>query len=306
MIGIGIDVGSQWLDVGVSDGPACRRFANTADGIAALLAWLEPHGAVRVVLEATGGYERDVLQACVAQGIWISRVNARQARHFAQGLGLLAKTDRVDARMLACLALAHPRLVQALPQAPWREELRAWTQRRRQVVLCLQQQRQQRNRCRVPAVQAMIDTTIAHLEHEHRLLNAQIERLAQPHITPALCTVKGIGPTLKAALLAQLPERGYLDRRQIAKLLGGAPLNCDSGTFRGQRHIHGGRAGLRSTLSMAALTAIRWEPVIRDFFTHLRARGKAGKVALVACMRKLLVILNARRRDELRGVATTA
>ena len=303
MKGIGIDVGLAWLDVGVSDAPTCRRFASDAAGIAALLGWLGTQGAVRVAVEATGGYERDVLDACVAQGVWISRVNPRQARHFAQGLGLLAKTDRVDARMLACLALANPRLVQALPQAPWREELRAWTQRRRQVVASLQQHRQQRSRCRIPALAALIDATLAQLVREAALLTAQIEALAAPHITPALCTIKGIGPTLKAALLAQLPELGHLDRRQIAKLVGVAPLNCDSGQHRGQRHIHGGRAGLRSTLYMATLTAIRWEPVIRDCFTQLRARGKVGKVALVACMRKLLVILNARRRDELHGAA---
>lgn len=306
MKGIGIDVGSQWLDVGISDATTCWKFANDPEGIAALLEWLGTQGPVRVVMEATGGYEIDVLAACVAQGVWTCRVNGRQARHFAQGLGLLAKTDRVDARMLACLALAHPRLQQALPQAPWREELRAWTQRRAQVGASLQQHCQQRNRCRVPAVRVLIDATLAQLEHELATLTTHIATLIKPHVTPALRSIKGVGPTFTAALLAQLPELGHLDRKQIAKLVGVAPLNCDSGQRRGQRHIHGGRAGLRSVLYMATLTAIRWEPVIRDCFARLKARGKAGKVALVACMRKLLTILNARRRDELHAVPSAA
>ena len=301
MNGIGIDVGSQWLDVGHSDKKQCLRFANDAQGIAQLLAWIGTQGAVRVVVEASGGYERDVLAACVGHGVWISRVNGARARDFARGLGLLAKTDRMDARMLAQLALLHPRLVQALPQAPWREELRAWTQRRRQVVESLQQHRQQRSRCTVQALQAVIDTTITQLRTELATITTQIAALAKPHVTPALSSIKGVGPTLKAGLLAQLPELGYLDRRQIAKLVGVAPLHCDSGQHRGQRRIQGGRAGLRSILYMATLTAMRWEPVIRTYFESLRARGKAGKVALVACMRKLLVILNARRRDELRA-----
>lgn len=300
MKGVGIDVGSAWLDVGQSDTTACLRFANDAQGIAQLLVWMAKHGAVRVVVEASGGYERDVLAACVGQGIWISRVNGARARDFAKGLGL-AKTDRMDARMLAQLALSHPRLVRALPQAPWREELREWTQRRRQVVESLLQHRQQRSRCTIPALQAVIDTTIAQLRHELATITTQIAALAKPHVTPALSSIKGVGPTLKAGLLTQLPELGYLDRRQIAKLVGVAPLHCDSGQHRGQRRIQGGRAGLRSVLYMATLTAMRWEPVIRTYFESLRARGKAGKVALVACMRKLLVILNARRRDELRA-----
>lgn len=301
MKGIGIDVGSDWLDVGRSDTNTCLRVANDAEGIAQLLAWIATQGAVRVVVEASGGYERDVLAACAAHGVWISRINGARARDFAKGLGLLAKTDRMDARMLAQLALLHPRLVQALPQAPWREELRAWTQRRQQVVASLHQHRQQRSRCTVPALRALIDPTIAQLQHELATLTTRIAALAAPHVTPALNSIKGVGPTLKAGLLAQLPELGYLDRRQIAKLVGVAPLHCDSGKHRGQRFIQGGRAALRSLLYMATLTALRWEPTIRATFEQLRARGKPGKVAVVACMRKLLVILNARRRDELRA-----
>ena len=301
MKGIGIDVGSDWLDVGRSDTNACLRVANDAEGIAQLLAWIATQGVVRVVVEASGGYERDVLAACAAHGVWISRINGARARDFAKGLGLLAKTDRMDARMLAQLALLHPRLVQALPQAPWREELRAWTQRRQQVVASLHQHRQQRSRCTVPALRALIDPTIAQLQHELATLTTRIAALAAPHVTPALNSIKGVGPTLKAGQLAQLPALGYLDRRQIAKLVGVAPLHCDSGKHRGQRFIQGGRAALRSLLYMATLTALRWEPTIRATFEQLRARGKPGKVAVVACMRKLLVILNARRRDELRA-----
>lgn len=306
MKGVGIDVGSDWLDVGQSDAKACLRFANDADGIARLLAWLSTQGELRVAVEASGGYECDVLAACVAHGVWISRINAARARDFARGLGLLAKTDRLDARMLAELAATHTRLVRALPQTPWREELRAWTQRRRQVVASLQQHHQQRSRCTLPAVQVLIDATIAQLRRERAALDAQIAALAAPHATPALRSVKGIGPTLTAGLLAHLPELGYLDRRQIAALVGVAPQPCDSGRHRGQRFIQGGRAGLRSLLYMATLTAIRWEPVIRAHFEQLRARGKAGKVAVVACMRKLLVILNARRRDEIRAQSAVA
>lgn len=303
MKGIGIDVGSQWLHVGLSGTAACLEFANDDQGIAQLLAWIATQGEVRIVLEGSGDYERDVLAACLLEGLWISRVNGARARDFARGLGL-AKTDRLDARMLADLAALHPRLIRSLPQAPWREALRAWVLRRRQVVDSLLAHRQQRSRCAVVAIKALIDATIGHLQAELTALQEQIDALVAPHVTPALNSIKGIGPTLKASLLAQLPELGYLDRRQIAKLVGVAPINCDSGKFRGQRFIQGGRASLRSVLYMATLTAIRWEPDIRAHYEQLRARGKVSKVAIVACMRKLLVILNARRRDELRpGVA---
>ena len=292
MKGIGIDVGSDWLDVGRSDARDCLRFANDDQGITQLVAWIATQGAVRVVVEASGGYERDVLAACVAHGVWISRINAARARDFAKGLGLLAKTDRMDARMLAHLAQVHPRLVQALPQAPWREELRAWTQRRQQVVASVQQHRQQRSRCGVPALRALIDATIAQLQQELTTLTTRIAALAAPHVTPALTSIKGVGPTLKAGLLVQLPELGYLDRRQIAKLVGVAPLHCDSGKHRGKRRIRGGRAVVREVLYMAAVTASTHNPILAAIYQRLTGKGKPAKVAIVAVMRKMLMVLN--------------
>ena len=300
MLGIGIDVSGANLDLAFQDESVVRRFDNDVAAINELLQTLPPPDQVRIVIEATGGYESAVLQACARAGYWICRVNPRQARDFAKSMGQLAKTDRIDARVLAEMAtLLHHKLKPYREVEPWRAELAEWTRRRDQVVHSIQAHRQQRTMVTVANIRKLLDRTLVSLRKELTELERHVERIAAPHITPALASVKGVARVTQATFLAKLPELGRLNSRQVGKLVGVAPLNRDSGTLRGQRHIWGGRAGIRHVLYMAALSAIRWETTIRAFYQRLRASGKPGKVALVACMRKILVMLNARRRDEL-------
>lgn len=300
MIGIGIDVSKAVLDVAVHEESKSRQYPNTPAGIRRLLAWLSGGGEHRIVVEATGGYEQMVVEACAKAGLWISRINPRQARDFAKAMGYLAKTDRLDAQVLAQMAmLLHTRLHRFTPAPSWREELDAWVRRRAQVVLSLKQHRQQRANVTSPELLEAIEGTVQALAAELRHADRQIQQQSAAHVTPALRSIKGLGPIARCTLLTMLPELGKISGKQIAKLAGVAPLNCDSGTLKGQRHIWSGRAALRSILYMATLSAIRWQPELKAFFQRLRQAGKPGKVALVACMRKLLVILNARRRDEL-------
>jgi transposase len=300
MIGIGIDVSQSCLDLAVSGQTRVQRYAQSAQGIERLIASLTAdRESVRIVLEATGGFEVAVLDALCAAGYWVARINPRQGRDFAKAMGVLAKTDQIDAGVLAQMAeLLHAKLRCHVPAEPWRAQLKAWVRRRAQVVEALKVQRQQHDTSPA-ALQKLIDRTLAALEAEQAQIDLEIKRQVAPQLTPALRSIKGIGPVLQAHLLADLPEIGRLNGRQISKLVGVAPLNRDSGTLRGTRHIWGGRAALRAVLYMAALTSIRWDPTLRAFFQRLRAAGKPGKVALVACMRKLLVILNARCRDQL-------
>lgn len=303
MRGVGVDVGKRFLDVACHDQPGVKRFANTGRGVTDLVAHVRAGGACFLVLEATGGYEQALVDALVDAAVAFSRVNPRQARNFARATGQLAKTDPIDAQMLAQMALRlHDRLPRFVPVESWRRELTAYVRRRAQVVHSIQQHTQQRHTL-PPWLHRGVDRTLAALREERQALDRQIAAAVQAHRTPALSSMKGLGPVVQASLLSLLPELGRLTRQQIAKLTGVAPLNRDSGIFKGQRRIFGGRADVRRILYMAALVAVRWQAQIKAFYEQLRARGKPAKVALVACMRKLLVILNARRRDELRGLA---
>ena len=303
MVGIGIDVSKAMLDVAVTDEAQLRQFKNTRAGIRQLVKWLAGRCEAKVVMEATGGYEEAALDACARAGLWVSRVNPRQARDFAKATGQLAKTDGLDARVLAEMAdVLHARLRRHVPAPAWQAELKAWLCRRRQVVDALQRSRQQWLTA-PPAVQSAMNNSLAALRKELAVIDTQMKQLARSHLTPALQSAKGLGPVFQVTALALLPELGQLNRQQIAKLVGVAPLNRDSGMMQGKRAIYGGRATMRIALYMATLSAVRWEPALRDHYQQLRARGKVAKVALVACMRKLLGILNARRRDELRQEA---
>ena len=306
MRGVGIDVGKRFLDVACHDQRGVKRFANTAPAVKQLVAQVQAWGDSWVVVEATGGYEQRVLDALIGSDIKVSRVNPRQARNFARASGQLAKTDPIDAQMLAQMALRlHDRLPRFVPVESWRRELTAYVRRRAQVVRSIQQHTQQRHTL-PSSLQRGVERTLIALREERQTLDRQIAAFVQPHRTPALSSMKGLGPVVQASLLGLLPELGRLTRQQIAKLAGVAPLNRDSGIFKGQRRIFGGRGDVRRVLYMATLVAVRWQADIKRFFDQLRARGKPGKVALVACMRKLLVILNARRRDELRELAAVS
>jgi transposase len=294
---VGIDVSKATLDVAIHGSSEVHAFANSPAGFDRLAAWLLPQRPHQVVLEATGGYEQAALDALFAAGLPMVRANPRQVRDFAKAMGQLAKTDRLDARVLAHLAATMP-LTPYQPACDWQRRLAQWHQRRGHLMQMLGSERQRLERLVDPALRTWVRRHIAMLQRELGRLDTEIKHqvAAQPTLDP-LRSIKGVGPVLQATLAAHLPELGRLDSKAIAKLVGVAPLARDSGLMRGQRHVWGGRRQIRAVLYMACLTAIRYEPKLRDFYQGLRTRGKVAKVAIVATMRKLLVILNARMRD---------
>jgi transposase len=297
----GIDIAKAHVDVAVNaTPPLIERFANDSDGHAALSARLAPLGVALVVMEATGGYEAPLACALQAAGFAVAVVNPRQARDFAKTLGRLAKTDRIDADGLAELGrmlLTRADLARYLKplESAEQQDLAAWVARRRQLVTMLGMERQRlagARRAVRPSIKALINAIEQQLDRaDHDMLQHVTSHFAE--LDRLLRTTGGIGPVASATLIAELPELGRLTHRQIAALVGVAPLAWDSGQLRGRRRIQGGRSPVRRTLYMATLTATRHNPVIRAHYLHLVAAGKLKKVALVACMRKLLTILNA-------------
>lgn len=299
----GIDVSKQHLDACLDTED--QRLVNDASGWDALIAKLEDANVDLVVIEATGGYERGLVCALQGAGITVARVNPRQARDFAKSMGVLAKTDRVDARTLREFAdvLArhkdrHKYITPLLDTQ--REELAALMIRRRQLVdmrvaeanrLELAGKRAVRS---IKSVLKTLDKQIATIERD---ADDHLERHFKEQRT-LLDSVKGVGPVTILTLSSALPELGHLQRRQIAKLVGVAPLADDSGSRKGPRRIWGGRTEVRSVVYMATMSAIRCNPAIKVFHGRLIAAGKPKKVAIVACMRKLLTILNAMLRDH--------
>ena len=303
--GVGIDVSKSWLDVHVHGLGHSARFGNTPVGYARLLAWLSPHALRLVVLEATGGYEQAALDALHAAGLPMVRLNPRQARDFAKATGQLAKTDTLDARVLAQMA-AVLELMRYQPAEPWRRQLAQYRQRRAHLVMLLQQERQRLSQLSDAWLQQQARTAVRHWQKMLGEVDARIARqIAAQSDLAVLRQVTGVGPVLLATLAAQLPELGRVDGKAIAKLVGVAPLARDSGSMRGARSIWGGRASVRQALYMGALVAVRFHPDLRTFYQRLRAQGKVVKVALVAAMRKLLVILNAKMRDQMAATAAT-
>ena len=297
---IGIDVSSQTLEVASSAQAKTWQASNDAHGIESLCSQLTALGPALVVLEATGGYEFEAACALQAAGLPTAVVNPRMARDFARAIGALAKTDALDAHMLAAFARVlhqHPereRFVKPLADAQL-QQLQALVLRRRQIVQMLTGERQ-RLRISHAAARPSIERVIEFLKQELGDSDTEVAAHVQHHhaqLAQALTSVPGLGAASVAVLLAELPELGKLDRRRVAALVGVAPLNRDSGQMRGQRSIWGGRAQVRRTLYMATLTAVRYNPVLKPYYEHLLAAGKRKKVALVACMRKLLTMLNA-------------
>lgn len=305
VIVVGIDIAKAHVDVATLGGelPAAR-FANNAEGQSALAAALVPLRPALVLMEASGGYEAELACVLTAAGLPVAVVNPRQARDFAKAMGTLAKTDRLDARLLAELAAVLARrddLKRFLRPAADQErlDLEALVARRRQLVAMLLAERQRLGQAR-PAVHPSIEALVATLRAQIDGIDGDMQSQVAAHhaaLDALLQTAGGIGPVVSATIMAELPELGRLDRRQIASLVGVAPFARDSGLLRGQRRIAGGRSQLRRALYMAALTATRYNPVIRAFYGRLLTAGKLKKVALVACMRKLLTILNAMVRD---------
>jgi transposase len=296
MSGVGIDVCKAYLDVSWSKNSQERRVTNNRAGWKTLAKDLLPDD--RIALEATGGYEQGVLDYLSQAGFWVCRVNARQARDFAKGMGLLAKTDRLDARMLAQMACAVNTLTRYVPPTPEQREIAQWVKRRHQVIETIQRLRQRLTALDDPELRRWAQHELAAAKRQLQRINHGLrERLKALPVRTPIASMKGAGAVLTSTLIGLVPELGRLSRRAIAKLIGVAPLNDDSGARRGRRSVWGGRALVRAVIYMATLTAVRREPVLRSAYQRLRAAGKAKKVALVACMRKFLVILNARVRD---------
>lgn len=297
---IGIDVASKTLEVASSAQAQTWQVSNDSAGIDQLSDQLGQLKPALVVLEATGGYEFEAACVLQARGLAVAVVNPRMARDFARAMGALAKTDALDARMLAAFAQVlhqrpdRERFVKPLADAQL-QRLQALVLRRRQIVQMLVAERH-RLRIAHAAARPSIERAIAFLKSELDGSDAEVATHVQQHhaeLAHALSTVPGVGATSVAVLLAELPELGALDRRRIAALVGLAPVNRDSGQMRGRRSICGGRTTVRNTLYMATLSAVRFNPALKACYAHLVQAGKSKKVALVACMRKLLTMLNA-------------
>jgi len=299
----GIDVSKHWLDVAWVD--RTERFANDAVGMESVTAALRQHEVDLIVLEATGGYEKAAAAALQAAGLAVAVVNPRQARDFAKAMGVLAKTDKVDARVLRAFAdvlARHEKRSQFLHEVPdeKRAELAALVTRRRQLVEMRAMEAQRMAMTQAKRARKSLNNVIIFLDQQLAEIDRDLDQFTKDHfqdLRKVLGSAKGIGPVASTTILAALPEIGRLDRRAIGALVGVVPLARDSGQHRGKRSCSGGRAQVRHVLYMATVSAITHNPVIRDFYQRLIAKGKPTKVALIACLRKLLTILNAMVRD---------
>lgn len=298
---IGIDVSKLRLDVHVQPGGEAFSVDNDEAGVARLVERLGADGVSLVVLEATGGLQERAAAALAAVGLFVAVVNPRQVRDFARATGRLAKTDKLDAAILAAFAEALKPEPRALAD-PERQALIDLVTRRRQLVEMRATEKIRRAQM-APALRPRLDQHIAFLDAAIDELDRETGQALRSSAAwrandDLLASVPGIGSVARAIIAAKLPELGQLDRRKIAAIVGVAPFNHDSGQMRGRRAIAGGRADVRTVLYMATVAAIRCNPVIRAFHTKLRDAGKPPKLAITACMRKLLTILNAMLKTQ--------
>lgn len=291
---VGIDVAKAKLDVAI--GQSMTIFANDEEGHLGLLKHLPPPGTCLIVLEATGGYQNNVVSCLLNADHLVCVVNPRQVRDFAKALGIIAKSDAIDARVLARFAeLVRPRVVDKTHEK--QGELDQLVTRRRQLLATRTVEKNRLGSTSSSFVRKSINKSIQHLNDEIKELDAELSKLVQSdddwrNKADILRSAPGVGEVTANTLLAELPELGKLNRQKIAALVGVVPFNRDSGTLRGTRTIHGGRQSVRSVLYMAALSARTHNPVIASFAERLKAQGKKPKVVLVACMRKLIILLN--------------
>lgn len=299
---VGIDVSKHYWDVAVHGQNTVSRFSADETGITQFLTWLKTLEPVHVCFEATGGYERLLRETLHRCGVAVSVINPRQIRDFARATGELAKTDAIDARIIARFAA----MINPPPEDPpnqAQERLRALRARRQQVVQSLTQEKNRLGTAPDEEMRELIQQTIDFHNRQLRELDQRIAKATaeDPELRQRLTllvTVPGVGEVTAAALVAELPELGAMNRGQAAKLVGLAPLNRDSGMLRGKRMIGGGRTAVRRSLYMATLVATRHNDTIRAHYQQLVVRGKAKMAALVACMRKLLLILNAMIKNQ--------
>jgi len=292
----GIDVSKEFLDVAVLPSGEKKRYSNDETGIGKLVVRLKKIKVQLVVMEPTGGLEAPLAAAATLEGIKVAVVNARQVRDYARATGKLAKTDKLDALIMAEFASVIKPPVREMRDEET-QEIKAIVSRRRQLLEMLTAEK---NRLAIapkdlkPKILSHIEYLKKEIADWDRDLRQRIEDSPVWRVKDDLLqSIPGVGKVLSATLLAELPELGKLNRRQIAALVGVAPYNRDSGTMRGKRSIWGGRASVRSALYMATLVSTRFNPVISNFYQRLLEKGKAKKVALVACMRRLLTIMNA-------------
>lgn len=293
---IGIDVSKEGLDVAVRPGGEAWSVKNDHAGIKALTLKIKKLSPQRIVLEATGGYEYELALRLGKAGLPVAVVNPRQVRDFARAVGRLAKTDPIDAMILAHFAEAVKPPCRPVKDQQL-DELDQLVTRHRQLIEMIVAERNRRMSLRGDA-QTDIDVTVRFLKGRLKQVDERLKTLIDKNPdwnrkAALLNSVPGVGPVLISSMIAELPELGTMNRKQIAALVGVAPFNNDSGKSRGKRHIWGGRAHLRALLYMSVVAGLRFNPTIRGFYQHLRQAGKPAKVALVACMRKLLVQLNA-------------
>jgi len=298
---VGIDVAKDWFDVAIMGEKHTRQFANTKKGIRELVRWMSQLKPKLIVVEATGGYEEALVLTLFEAGLPVALVSPQRVRQYARAKGRLAKTDPLDAQLLAEYGKAiQPRLF--VGKSEERKQLSALVGRRNQLNAMLQAEKN-RLRAQSAAIRSSLEKVIACLEAELKQIDQEIRTLLQQHTDlqtqeKLLRTAKSIGAVTAATLLADLPELGQLDRQAIAALVGVAPMNSDTGKKRGYRKTKGGRPEVRRTLYMATLSGIRFNPVLKPHYEQLRTRGKEKKVAITACMRKMLTILNAMLRDQ--------
>jgi transposase len=298
---VGIDISKRTLDLAIHDLDQIFQFFNDKDGIPQLVAFLLEKQPALVVVEATGGYEKAMVRALQLASIPVSIVMPKRIRDFARASGLLAKTDKLDAKNIAFFAsVMGPRPAPA--PSPAREQLTGLVHRRRQIVAMI---RSEKNRLlqAPPDLRSSVEDHIDWLLDEEKNLNATIQALIenQPEMMAIIRLVRsatGIGPITAFSLVAEFPELGILNRKQVASLAGVAPFNSDSGSKHGKRRIRGGRQEIRSVLYMATLVAVHHNPVLKPYYEKMLARHKEKKVALIASMRKFLTILNAMVRDN--------
>jgi transposase len=298
---VGIDVSKYWLDVAVLGEERGWKVENTKEGIQKLVQQMQKVCPELIVVEATGGYQRAVVEALFMAGLPVAVVNPARVRQFARACGLLAKTDKLDAQVLAVFGQrVQPRRYEGKSEAE--KQLSALLVRRKQLEQMLKAE-QNRLRTISPSLRGSVERIIAMLKEEKKRIDEQIqeflkEQKAWQEQTKILGSAPGVGPVTTATLLAELPELGKMDRKKIAALVGVAPMNYDSGRKRGYRKTKGGRGDVRSVLYMSTLVATRYNPVIQSQYQQMLKRGKLKKVALTACMRKFLTILNAMVRDQ--------
>jgi Transposase and inactivated derivatives len=300
---VGIDVSKGRLDVAIGEQGEFWNVANDEKGIAKLVERMKEVRPELIVLESTGGLELPVMAELYASQVPVALVNPGRVREFARSIGLLAKTDKLDARLLARFAEAVKPPVTHLPDEQ-EQHLIALVTRRRQLIEMLVAEKNRLNTVRL-SLRENLEEHITWLHKALKGLDQEIQEFI--HQSPAwndkqdlLQSVPGVGPVTASTLLAELPELGKLDRKKIAALVGVAPFNDDSGHRRGKRRVKGGRSSVRKVLYMAALSSSRFNPILRPFYERMLQRGKEKKVALTACMRKLLTFLNAILRDQKR------